>query len=127
MTAAGHGELAHLGLSPAASLAVTQAYIAIIVLLGWVLAQEYGRMSAVRIATWRVQQAMADARRMAAELGAVLADAATVGSVGEQVSAAVRQRLGAAHVVINVLARDGSALSRSVRRADSATGRHEAD
>ena len=50
---------------------------------------------------------MADARRLAAELGAVLADAATVGSVGEQVSAAVRERLGATHVVINVLGRDG--------------------
>ena len=109
MTAAGHGEFAHLGLSPAASLAATQAYIAIIVLLGWVLAQEVtGRMSAVQDRDLaRAQQAMADARRLAAELGAVLADAATVGSVGEQVSAAVRERLGATHVVINVLGRDG--------------------
>ena len=109
MTAAGHGEFAHLKLSPAGSLAVTQAYIAIVVLLGWLLAQEVtGRMSAVEdLDQARVQHAMADARRMAAELGAVLADAATVGSVGEQVSAAVRERLGATHVVINVLARDG--------------------
>jgi MASE1 len=108
MTAAGYGEFAHLGLSSAVSVAVTQAYIAIIVLLGWVLAQEVtGRMSAVQdLDRARVQHAVADARRMAAELGAVLADAATVGSVGEQVSAAVRERLGAAHVVINVLARD---------------------
>ena len=108
MTAAGYGEFAHLGLSSAVSVAVTQAYIAIIVLLGWVLAQEVtGRMSAVQdLDLARVQHAVADARRAAAELGAVLADAATVGSVGEQVSAAVRERLGAAHVVINVLARD---------------------
>jgi len=108
MTATGHGEFAHLELSHAASVAVTQAYIAIVVLLGWLLAQEVtGRMSAVQDRDQaRVQQAMADARRMAAELGAGLADAATVSSVGEQVSAAVRERLGATHVVINVLARD---------------------
>ena len=108
MTAAGYGDFAHLGLSSAASVAVTQAYIAIVVILGWVLAQEVtGRMSAVQDRDHaQVQQAMADARRMAAELGAGLADAATVGSVGEQVSAAVRERLGATHVVINVLARD---------------------
>ena len=48
MTAAGYGSLAHLGLSAPASLAVTQAYIAIVVLIGWVLAQEVsGRTSAV--------------------------------------------------------------------------------
>jgi hypothetical protein len=34
-----------------------------------------------------VQRELADARRAAAELGAVLADAATVSSVGDQVSA----------------------------------------
>ena len=95
MTAAGYGEFAHLGLSSAASVALTQAYIAIIVLLGWVLAQEVtGRMSAVQDRDLaRVQHAVADARRMAAELGALLADAATVSSVGEQVSAAVREYL----------------------------------
>ena len=49
---------------------------------------------------------MAEARQEAAELGAVLADATTVSSVGDQVSAAVRARLDAAHVVISVLAAD---------------------
>src|SRR5258708_40333264 len=38
MTAAGYGEFAMPGLSPAASVAVTQAYIALVVLVGWVLA-----------------------------------------------------------------------------------------
>jgi len=109
MTAAGYGEFAHLGLSSPASVAVTQAYIAVVVLVGWVLAQEVaGRMSAVQDRdSARLEQAMAEARREAAELGAVLADAATVTSVGDQVSAAVRARLGAAHVVISVLAADG--------------------
>jgi integral membrane sensor domain MASE1 len=109
MTAAGYGSLAHLGLSSSASVAVAQVYIAIVVLTGWVLAQEVAdRMSAVRDRdSARVQGEVADARRFAAELGMVLADAASVGSVGEQVSAAVRTRVGAAHVVINVLARGG--------------------
>ncbi|HEX9357174.1 MAG TPA: SpoIIE family protein phosphatase, partial [Streptosporangiaceae bacterium] len=109
MTAAGYGEFAGLGLSPAASLAVTQAYIALVVLLGWVLAQEVaGRMSALQDRdSARLERAMAEARREAAELGTVLADAATVNSVGDQVSAAVSARLDAAHVVISMLAADG--------------------
>jgi serine phosphatase RsbU (regulator of sigma subunit) len=109
MTAAGYGEFANLGLSSPASVAVTQAYIALIVLVGWVLAQEVaGRMSAVQDRdSARLERAMAEARREAAELGAVLADAATVHSVGDQVSAAVRARLDAAHVVISVLTADG--------------------
>ena len=109
MTAAGYGEFAHLGLSSPASVAVTQAYIASVVLVGWVLAQEVaGRMSAVQDRdSAQLERAMAEARREAAELGAVLADAATVSSVGEQVSAAVRARLDAMHVVIGLLAADG--------------------
>jgi integral membrane sensor domain MASE1/GAF domain-containing protein len=109
MTAAGYGEFAEPGLSPAASVAVTQAYIALVVLIGWVLAQEVaGRTSAVQDRdSARLERAMAEARREAAELGAVLADAATVNSVGDQVSAAVSARLDAAHVVISMLAADG--------------------
>jgi len=112
MTAAGYGEFAHLGLSSPASVAVTQAYIALVVLICWVLAQEVaGRMSAVQDRdSARLERAMAEARREAAELGAVLADAATVNSVGDQVSAAIRVRLDATHVVISVLAADGRRL-----------------
>ncbi|HYB46637.1 MAG TPA: SpoIIE family protein phosphatase, partial [Streptosporangiaceae bacterium] len=109
MTAAGYGEFAHLGLPSPASVAVTQAYIALVVLVGWVLAQEVaGRMSAVQDRdSARLERAIAEARREAAELGAVLADAAAVSSVGDQVSAAIRARLDAAQVVIGVLAADG--------------------
>jgi serine phosphatase RsbU (regulator of sigma subunit)/integral membrane sensor domain MASE1 len=109
MTAAGYGEFAHLGLSSPASVAVTQAYIASVVLVAWVLAQEVaGRMSAVQDRdSARLERAIAEARREAAELGTVLADAATVDSVGDQVSAAVRARLDAAQVVIGLLAADG--------------------
>jgi integral membrane sensor domain MASE1 len=65
MTAAGYGEFAHLGLSPPASVAVTQAYIALVVLVGWVLAQEVaGRMSAVQDRdSARLERAMAEVRR----------------------------------------------------------------
>ncbi|MBO0772061.1 MAG: SpoIIE family protein phosphatase [Actinobacteria bacterium] len=109
LTAAGYGEFAHLGLSSPASVAVTQAYIALVVLVGWVLAQEVaGRMSATADRdSARLERAMAEARREAAELGAVLADAATVKSVGDQVSAAVRDRLDAARVGIRMLTADG--------------------
>ncbi len=109
MTAAGYGEFARLGLPSPASVAVLQAYIAVVVLVGWVLAQEVaGRMSAVQDRdSARLERAIAEARREAAELGTLLADAATVNSVGDQVSAAVRARLDAAHVVISLLAADG--------------------
>ena len=102
MTAAGYGEFAHLGLPSPASVAVTQAYIALVVLVGWVLAQEVaGRMSAVQDRdSARLERAIAEARREAAELGAVLADAATVSSVRDKVSAAVRARLDAAQVAV---------------------------
>ena len=109
MTAAGYGEFTEPGLSPAASVAVTQAYIGLVVLVGWVLAQEVaGRTSAVQDRdSARLERAMAEARREAAELGTVLADAATVNSVRDQVSATVSARLDAAHVVISMLADDG--------------------
>ncbi|HUA30129.1 MAG TPA: SpoIIE family protein phosphatase [Streptosporangiaceae bacterium] len=114
MTAAGYGEFAHLGLPSPASVGVTQAYIALVVLVGWILAQEVsGRMSAVQDRdSARLERAMAEARREAAELGAVLADAATVSSVGDRVSAAVRARMDAAEVVISVLAGDGHRFER---------------
>jgi integral membrane sensor domain MASE1 len=114
MTAAVHSGLPNPGPSSAASVAVTQAYIAITVLVGWVLAQEVtGRISAVQDRDCaRAQRQVAVAGRMAAELGAVLADAANVGSVGQQVSAAVRAQVRAEHVVINILAPDGRRFER---------------
>jgi serine phosphatase RsbU (regulator of sigma subunit) len=123
MTAAGYGEFAHLGLSSPVSVAVTQAYIALVVLIGWVLAQEVGaRMSAVRDRdSARLERAMAEARREAAELGAVLADAAAVGSVGDRVSAAVLARLGAAYVMISVLA-DGGRRFEPIAGGDASRG-----
>ncbi len=114
MTAAVHSSLPNPGPSSAASMTMTQAYIAITVLVGWVLAQEVtGRMSAVQDRDCaRAQRLVADAGRMAAELEAVLADAANVGSVGEQVSAAVHAQVRAEHVVINILAPDRQRFER---------------
>jgi integral membrane sensor domain MASE1/GAF domain-containing protein len=108
LTAAGYGQFAHIGLSSPSALVVTQAYIAVTVLLAWLLAQEVsGRERAVRRGeTERTQRVTAEARRAAAELGFALADADAVQQVGERVSAAVRERTGADHVVINVLSAD---------------------
>ncbi|HEX6930526.1 MAG TPA: SpoIIE family protein phosphatase [Streptosporangiaceae bacterium] len=104
MTAAGYGEFAHLGLSSPASLAVTQVYIAVFVLICWLLAQEVtGRIGAIEEReSARLQRETSEARRMAAELGDSLADAGTVGQVAERVTEAVRRRLGASLVVVNV-------------------------
>ena len=109
MTAAGYGGLAHLGLSAPASLVVTQAYIAVIVLIGWVLAQEVaGRLIAVQDRdSAGLQRELADARRMAAELGVALADAGSMQQVAERVSAAVHGQVGAAYAAVSILAADG--------------------
>ncbi|MGI9008688.1 MAG: SpoIIE family protein phosphatase [Streptosporangiaceae bacterium] len=104
MTAAGYGEFANLRMSAPAVLAVTQLYIATLVMICWLLAQEVtGRIRAVQEReSARMQQAAAEARRMAAELGARLADAATVTQVAERVSEAVRGRLGVEQVAIDL-------------------------
>ncbi len=104
MTAAGYGEFAHLGLSSPASLALTQVYIAVFVLICWLLAQEVtGRIRAIEEReSARLQRETSEARRMAAELGDSLADASTVRQVAERVTVAVRRRLGASLVVVDV-------------------------
>jgi serine phosphatase RsbU (regulator of sigma subunit)/integral membrane sensor domain MASE1 len=104
MTAAGYGEFAHLGLSSPASLAVTQVYIAVFVLTCWLLAQEVtGRLGAIEDRERaRLQREISEARRMAAELGDSLADVSSVGQVAERVSGAVRGRLGASVVMVDV-------------------------
>ena len=114
MTAAGYGGLAHLGLSAPSSLVVTQVYVAVIVLIGWVLAQEVaGRLSAVQDRdSAGLQRELADARRMAAELGVALADAGTMRQVAEGVSAAVHAQVGAAYAEVSILAADGHGFAR---------------
>jgi serine phosphatase RsbU (regulator of sigma subunit)/integral membrane sensor domain MASE1 len=116
MTAAGYGGLAHLGVSAPASLVVTQVYIAVIVLTGWVLAQEVaGRLTAVQDReSAGLQRELADARRMAAELGVGLADADTVEQVADRVTAAVRARFGATYAAINLLADDRRSFAQLV-------------
>jgi integral membrane sensor domain MASE1 len=108
MTAAGYGALARVGRTSPGSLVITQAYIAVAVLLAWLLAQEVsGRARAVsRGESERTRRVTAEARRAAAELGLALAGAATVREVGRQASVAVQQRMRADHAVINVLSAD---------------------
>ncbi len=119
MTAAGYGEFARLGLSSPAVLAITQLYVATLVMTCWLLAQEVtGRIRAVQEReSARLQREAADARRMAAELGAWLADAATVTQVAERVSGAVRGRLGVAEIAIDL---SGDALEDAAGQAGQA-------
>ena len=114
MTAAGYGELTHMGLSSPASLVVTQAYIAVAVLLAWLLAQEVSaRAKAVSRGEFERNRRMtADAMRAAAELGVVLSDAATMREVAQRASAAVRQRVRADLVVIKLLSADKGRFER---------------
>jgi serine phosphatase RsbU (regulator of sigma subunit)/integral membrane sensor domain MASE1 len=125
MTAAGYGEFAHLGLSSAASVAVTQAYIALVVLLGWVLAQEVaGRMSAVQDRdSARLELAMAEARREAerreharvetlADLTRLLAAALTPEAIGEVVADCLGAAAGGADALcLGVISQDGRRLA----------------
>jgi len=114
MTAAGYGGLAHLGVPAPYSLVVTQVYIAVIVLIGWVLAQEVaGRLSAVQDRdSAGLQRELADARRMAAELGMALAEAGTMRQVAEGVSAAVHAQVSPAYAEVSILAADGLGFAR---------------
>ena len=93
---------------------MTQVYVAVIVLIGWVLAQEVaGRLTAVQDRdSAGLQRELADARRMAAELGVVLADAGTMRQVAERVSAAVHAQVGAAYAEVSILAADGHGFAR---------------
>jgi serine phosphatase RsbU (regulator of sigma subunit)/integral membrane sensor domain MASE1 len=106
MTAAGYGEFAHLGLSSPASVALTQAYIAVIVLIGWVLAQEVaGRMSAVQ------DRDSARLERAMAELAGLLAAAPTPEAIGEVVADRVRAAVGGADALcLGIISQDGRRL-----------------
>lgn len=104
---------------------VTQAGIAVAVLLAWMLAQEVsGHVRAVRRGdAERGRRQAAEARRMAAELGFALADAATVHEVGHRVSAEVQQGVLANHVVINVLSTDSARFEQLAGQGGA--GRHD--
>jgi integral membrane sensor domain MASE1/GAF domain-containing protein len=108
LTAAGYGPLARLQLPDQGVRGTLQAYIAVVVLVGLVMAQEVNaRVGAVRES--HAAQAALDseeARRAAAEVGAMIADGTSVADVAEQVVRAVRDRLGADHAVINALGED---------------------
>jgi integral membrane sensor domain MASE1/GAF domain-containing protein len=108
LTAAGYGTFGRLDLPSHGVRGILQAYIAVVVLVGLVMAQEVrGRLGAVQ-ETHAAQAARdsEEARRAAAEVGAMIADGTSVTDVAEQVVRAVRDRLGADHAVINALGDD---------------------
>jgi serine phosphatase RsbU (regulator of sigma subunit)/integral membrane sensor domain MASE1 len=110
MTAAGYGEFANLGLSSAASVAVTQAYIALVVLLGWVLAQEVaGRMSAIQDRDIALRE---HARvETLADLTRLLAAALTPEAIGEVVADCLGSAADGANALgLGVISQDGRRL-----------------
>jgi GAF domain-containing protein len=107
MTAAGIGSFAGIG-SASAALTVTQAYVAVFMVVGLLIAQEVAARSEADRARQaeRTERDRENARRAAAELGAVLAEAPSAGAVADLAVRAVRDRLGADEVVINLLGAD---------------------
>jgi serine phosphatase RsbU (regulator of sigma subunit)/integral membrane sensor domain MASE1 len=113
MTAAGHGSFATIG-SPATALTVTQAFIAVFAIVGLFTAQEVAARSEADLARQaeRTERDRENARRVAAEVGAVIADAPSAATAADLAVRAVRDRLGADEVMINLLGPDKRGFSR---------------
>ncbi|MFN8033287.1 MAG: SpoIIE family protein phosphatase [Mycobacterium sp.] len=109
MTDAGHGTFAELDLPPAGQLSVTQAFIAIIVLVAMLIAQEAaGRATAVR-------QRLAERRERLrletlARLGQLLSGAMTEKQIGDAVVSQVLNDAGAQALNIGLVGPDGTTL-----------------
>jgi serine phosphatase RsbU (regulator of sigma subunit)/integral membrane sensor domain MASE1 len=113
MTAAGHGSFATIG-SPSAALMVTQAFIAVFAVAGLLTAQEVAARSEADLARQaeRTERDRENARRVAAEVGAVIADAPSAATAADLATRAVRDRLDADGVVISLLSADQRSFSR---------------
>lgn len=109
MTGAGYGTFADLKLPPAGRLAITQAFIAVVVLVALLTAQEAaGRITAVR-------QRKAEQRERArletlANLGQLLSGAFTQGQIGDAVVGQVINDAGAQALTVGLVNADGTAL-----------------
>jgi serine phosphatase RsbU (regulator of sigma subunit)/integral membrane sensor domain MASE1 len=113
MTAAGHGAFAAIG-SSSAALTVTQVFIAVFMVVGLLTAQEVAARSEADLARQaeRTERDRENARRVAAEVGAVIADAPSAATSADLAVRAVRDRLGADEVMINLLGSDQRSFSR---------------
>jgi serine phosphatase RsbU (regulator of sigma subunit) len=93
---------------------VAQAFIAVFVVVGLFTAQEVAARSEADLARQaaRLERDRENARRVAAEVGAVIADAPSAATAADLAVRAVRDRLGADEVVINLLGSDQRSFSR---------------
>jgi serine phosphatase RsbU (regulator of sigma subunit)/integral membrane sensor domain MASE1 len=109
LTAAGHGAVAVLPLSPTARLAVVQLYIAVLVLVTVLIGQEAaGRVAAVE--QRRVEQRERIRLQTLAQLSELLAAALTPQDIGDVVAAQVLHGAGAQRVALGLVSDDGRIL-----------------
>ena len=110
MTQAGHGTFASLDLPPAGRLAVAQAFIAVVVLVAMLIAQE----AAGRVAAVRERQAERRERlrlETLARLGQLLSGALTEKQIGDAVASQVLNDAGAQALNVGLVGVDGTTLS----------------
>ena len=110
MTDAGHGTFAQLHLSPAGRLAVAQAFIAVVVLMAMLTAQE----AAGRVAAVRQRQAERRERlrlETLARLGQLLSGALTEKQIGDAVASQVLNDAGAQALNVGLVGADGVTLT----------------
>ncbi|MGY4712259.1 SpoIIE family protein phosphatase [Mycolicibacterium sp. CBM1] len=109
MTAAGHGPFAGLNLPPAGRLGVTQAFIAVVVLVAMLTAQEAaGRVVAVR--RHKAERRERARLETLANLGQLLSGAFTQSQIGEAVVGQVINDAGAHTVIVGLLTADRTRL-----------------
>lgn len=110
MTAGGYGAFADMEMAPATRLAVAQAFIAVVVLVAMLTAQEAaGRVTAVR----QRQAERRERRRLEtlARLGQLLSGALTQEQIGHAVESQVLNDAGATAVNFGLASPDGTELT----------------
>lgn len=110
LTGAGHGTFATLNLPQAGQLAVTQTFIAVVVLVAMLIAQE----SAGRVAAVRQRQAERRERlrlETLARLGQLLSGALTEKQIGDAVASQILNDAGAQALNVGLISDDGATLT----------------
>ncbi|OBK79542.1 serine/threonine protein phosphatase [Mycobacterium sp. 1274761.0] len=109
MTASGHGPFAELHLGGPTRLAVTQGFIAVIVLIGMLIAQEAaGRVAAVR--QYEADRRERDRLQILAQLAQRLSAALTPSQIGDAVVKQLFNDAGAQAVALGLLTPNGRRL-----------------
>ena len=109
MTGSGHGPFADLNLAQPARLAVTQVFIAVVVLVAMLIAQEAaGRVAAVK--QRQAERRERDRLQALAQLAQLLSAATTPEQIGDAVVRQVLNDAGAQALNLGLLRADGRAL-----------------